>query len=410
MARIGIAVLGETGHINATLRLRAELHDLGHDVRYIAGLRRHPPSGHVPAELARYTSRHLPHVLSTSATHLELGDFRPDVLLVDAFMPRIAMTAWRQRIPVAKLSTGFSQRHDPIVPPLDTDLLPAADAAGRARLAAAWQSRADFRLTRYGLALRALAAELGFPLDWLDERSAISTTVRLPELALCPEELDFPRQDTEHLYYAGPGVDLTRAEHGAEAAGRLTGERPLIYCSFGSQTERYAALGDCLRRLADAARLLPHLQFVVTQSLAEDSAPPENVRVWPNAPQLALLRRARLMVTHGGLNGIREAMLLAVPVVVLPFDIDQPGNAARVQHHGYGRLLRWEGLTAPVLAETIAAVLEDNALRARVAALGQRLQIALAERQSARAFMECWAAARSVFGARTEATSTPRSV
>jgi UDP:flavonoid glycosyltransferase YjiC (YdhE family) len=116
------------------------------------------------------------------------------------------------------------------------------------------------------------------------------------------------------------------------------------------------------------------------------------------------------MVTHGGLNGIREAMTLAVPAVVLPFDIDQPGNAARIQHHGYGRLLRWDGLTATKLAETIPQVLEDDALRARVSALSQRLQLALEARQAAGAFMGCWAAARSVLAAHTKATSTPGAV
>lgn len=37
-----------------------------------------------------------------------------------------------------------------------------------------------------------------------------------------------------------------------------------------------------------------------------------------------------------GLGTLKECILSAVPVLVIPLDLDQPSNAARIEHHGLG--------------------------------------------------------------------------
>ncbi len=58
------------------------------------------------------------------------------------------------------------------------------------------------------------------------------------------------------------------------------------------------------------------------------------VRRW--VPQLALLERAALAVTHGGMNTVNEALLFGVPLVVVPQAADQPWVARRVSQLGAG--------------------------------------------------------------------------
>jgi UDP:flavonoid glycosyltransferase YjiC (YdhE family) len=63
---------------------------------------------------------------------------------------------------------------------------------------------------------------------------------------------------------------------------------------------------------------------------------PPNVRVVASAPQLAVLRRAHLMLTEGGSNSVKECVHFGVPMLVYPRNADQPGNSARVVFHGLG--------------------------------------------------------------------------
>ena len=53
-------------------------------------------------------------------------------------------------------------------------------------------------------------------------------------------------------------------------------------------------------------------------------------------PQVRLLDRAALAVTHGGNNSVTEAVTAGVPMLVLPFSTDQFAGAAALERHGFG--------------------------------------------------------------------------
>ena len=55
---------------------------------------------------------------------------------------------------------------------------------------------------------------------------------------------------------------------------------------------------------------------------------PGNAIVVNRAPQIEILKRAALCVTHGGLNTALESLAHGVPMVVIPVTNDQPGVAA----------------------------------------------------------------------------------
>jgi UDP:flavonoid glycosyltransferase YjiC (YdhE family) len=52
--------------------------------------------------------------------------------------------------------------------------------------------------------------------------------------------------------------------------------------------------------------------------------------VVPFAPQLELLRRAAITITHAGLNTALESLAQGVPMVAIPITNDQPGVASRL--------------------------------------------------------------------------------
>jgi UDP:flavonoid glycosyltransferase YjiC (YdhE family) len=94
--------------------------------------------------------------------------------------------------------------------------------------------------------------------------------------------------------------------------------------------------------------------------------------VVPFAPQLELLKRATMTVSHGGLNTAMESLANAVPIVAIPIANDQHGVAARVQWHRVGERLILRHATAERLREALERVLyepsyRENAMRMQAA-------------------------------------------
>src|SRR5262249_44209752 len=77
-----------------------------------------------------------------------------------------------------------------------------------------------------------------------------------------------------------------------------------------------------------------------------------------SAPQIALLKRATLAITHAGLNTVLESLGQGVPMVAIPIGFDQPGVAARIAHHGVGEFTEVEELSPEALRELIQKVAE----------------------------------------------------
>jgi len=93
------------------------------------------------------------------------------------------------------------------------------------------------------------------------------------------------------------------------------------------------------------------------------------------APQLELVRRAAVVVTHAGLNTTLESLAEGVPLVAIPMGNDQPGVAARIAYRGAGIVLPLRRLSAVRLRQAIDEVLRE----AKYRAAARRLQAAIRE-------------------------------
>jgi len=168
--------------------------------------------------------------------------------------------------------------------------------------------------------------------------------LRMRELILCPADFELPgksREDEPEVYYVEPTVDLERRPEGAFPWEALDPARRLVYVSLGSQSHRAGAerVKAFLHAAAAAFAERPEWQVVIsTGGLLEprEIAAPLGGIVTGWAPQLDLLDRAAVMVTHGGMGTVKECIVRGVPMAVFPIDHDQPDNARRVMHHGLG--------------------------------------------------------------------------
>ena len=116
------------------------------------------------------------------------------------------------------------------------------------------------------------------------------------------------------------------------------GDEPVVYVSLGSFL---SARSDVLTRIAGALRGLD-----VRVALASGSTPrdllgplPPSWLVRETLPQVTLLHRAALAVSHGGNNSVTEALTAGVPLLLLPLSTDQFAGAAAIERYGLGEVL-----------------------------------------------------------------------
>ena len=208
---------------------------------------------------------------------------------------------------------------------------------------------------------RAYAERVGLKIDWDNPQATIS---KLAWLTQTPKEFDF---DSPHwpsqLHHTGPfhdGAGRIDLEFPWE---RLTGE-PVIYASMGTLQNRVA---NVFHTIASATSGLKDVQLVL--SLGDHVDPkeigplPTNAITVKYAPQLELLKRASVCITHAGLNTVLEALAQGVPQVAIPVTNDQPGVAARIADKKTGLVGRLKDLTAPRLSRLVDEVLTDPTFR-----------------------------------------------
>jgi UDP:flavonoid glycosyltransferase YjiC (YdhE family) len=94
----------------------------------------------------------------------------------------------------------------------------------------------------------------------------------------------------------------------------------------------------------------------------------------PFLPQPAILPLVDLVITHGGNNTVTEAFHHGKPMIVLPLFWDQVDNAQRLDETGFGVRLPAYGVDRPALGKAIDRQLADNALRARLGEISERLR------------------------------------
>lgn len=224
-------------------------------------------------------------------------------------------------------------------------------------------------LRKFNAVGRALHDQYQIPRVQLDSvynnLAALNIVYSIRELQAWPNSFD------ERFQFVGPLLG-DRGETEPFPFDDL-GDRPLIYVSLGTV---FNANDDfyrqCFRAFADS-------RYCVALAIGEKTDPrrlepiPDNFIVRSFMPQLQVLRRAALFITHGGMNSVNEALFEGIPLLVVPQGADQFLIAGQVQRLGAGKLLRVRGASAANLRSAAEAILADPAYRQRSEALGARL-------------------------------------
>jgi len=311
-----------------------------------------------------------------------LGTIRPDMFVVASETPWIGIGAWKTGVPVITFPCSLISVWDPAVPPFSTAIVPGDGLFPRLRTRLAWRRLflgqkllAPLRLKIFD-DVKEFARRNGYPLEAIDFRVETWPALLLPNLVFCPPDFDFPRQrHPAGTVFVEPSVDTERRD-GELPWERLRDDRPLVYCALGSvapfKLARQAL--PVYQAFLDALAERPHWQGVMAIGRYLDPEAlrcPPNVLVMPEVPQLEVLERASLMVTHGGLSSVKECIFQGVPMVLLPIFYDQPGNAARAVHHGFGAMGSFQHASAQRLGEWMDVVMTDPRFKERVQSMSR---------------------------------------
>jgi len=187
-----------------------------------------------------------------------------------------------------------------------------------------------------------------------------------PELAhitQLPQCMDFPRSMLPpNFYYTGPFVDQAARPSVKFPWDRLDG-RPVVYASLGTARNSEPAIFNLV---AEACNGL-NVQLVI--SLGGRRNPkmfdglPGKPLVVGEAPQLELLKKVEIVITHGGLNTALETLMQGKPMIVIPKAFDQPAVAARLKWLRAAEVLQVKRLSAKQIRWALAKVLNDPSYR-----------------------------------------------
>lgn len=370
-----------SGHVNPTLPLAGELLRRGHEVVYYltSGYRqRVEASGatfraydgvaddYFDAVSRRFNPVRLATQLLQTAQELlpqltsELRADRPEVIVYDSMCPWGRLAAYESGITaVASMSL--------------LDLPPSY----------LWKSG------QLPVVLRLFAANLPWFLRYqkaarqIKQRSAVALPT-FPKILNWPGDANIcytsrammpnAGQYGSDYVFVGPPIGL-RPDAPPFPFEQLDTELSLIYISLGTVFNNNPRFfHTCLEAFASG-------QQQVVISLGSQVAPaslghlPPNIIARAYVPQLDILQRAALFITHAGANSVNEGLYYSVPLLLAPQQVEQAMVAARVAELGAGRVLSGE-VTADQLRSQATRLLRDASFRQRADAVGASLRAA----------------------------------
>lgn len=270
-----------------------------------------------------------------------LRDDRIELMLVDQVSMGAGTASELAGVPFLTICNALMVDRDELVPPFFMSWRYRTDWIGRLRNWAGYTFFESFGrpLLR---TLNELRRDNGLaPFDHMSQEHS-----SLGQIAQQPREFEFPRRSIpENVHFTGSWHDPS-ARPAVEFPFEKLDGRPLIYASMGTLQNRQKHIFGII---AEACAGLD-VQLVLSLGGGEK---PENMGklggepiVVEFAPQLELLKRAALCITHAGLNTALECLSNGVPMVAIPITNDQPGVAARIQWTGTGEMVSVSKLSA----------------------------------------------------------------
>jgi MGT family glycosyltransferase len=283
---------------------------------------------------------------------------QPDYIVFDAMAPWGWMVAKNLNLPSVS-SMALLGLHPRIM--LQAGLLPAIVR----------QSFGTFsHLRDYNRKVAALKHDLKLTAPTLMEslNAPGDITINYTSSAFQPQ----PELFGDSYRFVGPAMDANRPP--VDFPFEQLDGRPLIFISLGTvNNEAREFYQACFEAFGGDS-----WQVVLSIGKRLDPATlhniPANFIVRAYVPQLEILKRAALFITHGGMNSVQEGLYFNVPLVVIPQTDEQFLVGKQVARLGAGVLLRKGETNVTALRTAAEQVIGDPAYQTRATAVGETLR------------------------------------
>ncbi|XP_067295644.1 UDP-glucuronosyltransferase 2A1-like isoform X2 [Pseudorasbora parva] len=182
-------------------------------------------------------------------------------------------------------------------------------------------------------------------------------------------DFEFPRPFLPNFKYIG-GLHCTPAKplpKDMEEFVQSSGDDGIVVFTLGSLIDKMP--NETSNRIASALAQIPQKVLWRYGGEKPDTLG-ENTRIYKWIPQNDLLGhpKTRAFITHGGTNGIYEAIYHAVPMVGIPLFGDQPDNLAHMKAKGVAVVMDFNRMQIQDLVDGLSAVInnpsyKENAMR-----------------------------------------------
>lgn len=145
-------------------------------------------------------------------------------------------------------------------------------------------------------------------------------------LVFIPEILQpHPEQvDRSVYYFAGAAISDSQSD----ADWNLPSDKKIMLISLGSTfTRNVPFYRACIEAFGGLEEWHIVLQIGPLTAIDELGEIPSNVEVHAWVPQVAILKKSDIFLTHAGMGGSREGLSLGVPMIVAPQAVDQFQNS-----------------------------------------------------------------------------------
>lgn len=180
----------------------------------------------------------------------------------------------------------------------------------------------------------------------------------------------------ERFTFVGPSIDASTRD--GDFPFEQLQEGTNVYISLGTVNH----LNNAFYAAAFAAFADYPAQFILSVGKNSDIAQlgtiPSNFIVRNYVPQLDILQRVDLFITHGGMNSVHEGLYFGVPELVVPHQFEQLLNGKRVAQVGAGILLGdqrpYGCVTVRELRDGVDRLLSEGGYRRRAREIGRTLK------------------------------------
>jgi len=149
------------------------------------------------------------------------------------------------------------------------------------------------------------------------------------------------------------------------------GDRKLVYISLGTiANERLDFYRECIKAFSKSEfNVLISIGSKVNKK--EFGVVPSNIYIENYVPQIEVLKRASLFISHGGMNSVNEALYFGVPLLIFPQQPEQVMVAKRVEELGAGICITKKEIDSEYLFKKSVYIIESRSFYESAGKIGE---------------------------------------